>query len=99
MPYLDITKPPAPLPSARLQIQKPGLSLQPPLSRLGSGPGVILLTDVYDEQTQSGENPSAVLKWGEEGFTVVQIDAAAVRPSDIANVLAEAIQALESCEA
>jgi carboxymethylenebutenolidase len=102
MPYADITKPPAPLPSAKLQILKTGLSLQSPLTRLGYGPGLILLTtkETYDEQvTQRDDAPTAVLKWAEEGYTVVQIYAAAVEPSEIEAVLTEAVEALERCGA
>jgi carboxymethylenebutenolidase len=101
MPYADISKPPAPLPSAKLQVLRPGVSLQPPLTRLGSGPGLILFTteDVYDEEvTQRDDAPTAVLKWAEEGYTVVQISAAAVEPSKIEALLTEAFEALDRCE-
>lgn len=102
MPYADITKPPAPLPAAKLQVLKPGVSLQPPLTRLGSGPGLILFTtdDIYDEEvTQRDDAPTAVLKWAEEGYTVVQISAAAVGSSKIENLLTEAVKAIERCDA
>ena len=102
MPYADISKPPAPLPSAKLQVLKPGVSLQPPLTRLGSGPGLILFTtdDIYDEEvTQRDDAPTAVLKWAEEGYTVVQISAAAVGKSKIEDLLTEAVKAIERCEA
>lgn len=102
MPYADITKPPAPLPSAKLQFLKPGFSLQPPLTRLGSGPGLILLTtpDIYDEQLkQRDDAPTAVLKWAEEGYTVAQISASAINTSNIKSVLSEAITAFDKCEA
>jgi len=102
MPYADITQAPAPLPSAKLQILKPGLSLQPPLTRLGSGPGLILLTtpEIYDEKvTQRDDAPTAVLKWAEEGYTVFQISAEAVGPSEIETVLDEALGAFDQCDA
>ena len=102
MPYADISKPPAPLPSAKLQVLRSGLSLQPPLTRLGSGPGLILFTteNIYDEQvTQRDDAPTAVLKWAEEGYTVVQISATAVEPSKIEDLFSEAFEALERCEA
>jgi carboxymethylenebutenolidase len=102
MPYADITKPPAPLPAAKLQVLKSGVSLQPPLTRLGSGPGLILFTtdDIYDEQvTQRDDAPTAVLKWAEEGYTVVQISAAAVGGSKIEDLLTEAVKAIERCDA
>lgn len=101
MPYADISKPPAPLPSAKLQVLKPGVSLQPPLTRLGSGPGLIILTsdEIYDEKVaQRDDAPTAVLKWAEEGYTVVQISATAAGSSDVKTVFDEAIQALEKCD-
>lgn len=101
MPYADISKPPAPLPSAKLQVLKPGISLQPPLTRLGSGPGLIILTsdEIYDERVaQRDDAPTAVLKWAEEGYTVVQVSAAAVGSSDIKTVFEEALKALEQCD-
>ena len=101
-PYADITKPPAPLPAAKLQVLKPGVSLQPPLTRLGSGPGLILFTtdDIYDEKlAQRDDAPTAVLKWAEEGYTVVQISAAAVEKSKIEDLLTEAVKAIERCDA
>jgi hypothetical protein len=102
IPYADITQAPAPLPSAALQVQKAGLSLQPPLTRLGSGPGLILLTtpEIYDEKvTQRDDAPTAVLKWAEEGYAVFQISAAAIGSSEIKAVLEQALLAFERCDA
>jgi carboxymethylenebutenolidase len=102
MPFADISKPPVPLPSAKLQILSSSLSLQPPLTRLGSGPGLILLTteDIYDEQvTQRGDAPTPVLKWAEEGYTVVQISAKGLGSSEVETVLSEAVDILERCDA
>jgi carboxymethylenebutenolidase len=99
--YADITQAPAPLPSAKLQILAPGLSLQPPLTRLGTGPGLILLTtpETYDEQVaQRDDAPTAVLKWAEEGCAVFQVSAEAVGSSDIATVFVKALQAFKHCE-
>lgn len=102
MPYADITKPPAPLPSAKIQLLSPGVSLQPPLTRLGSGPGLIILTsdEIYDEHVEQRDDaPTAVLKWAEEGYTVVQISTTAIEASDIKTVFDEALNALEGCDA
>lgn len=102
MPFADITKPPKPLPSAKLEILKPGLSLQPPLTRLGSGPGLIVLTtpEAYDEQvTQRDDAPTAVLKWAEEGYAVVQVSATVIESSDIEAIFDEGVKALEQCDA
>jgi carboxymethylenebutenolidase len=100
--YADITQAPAPLPSAKLQILKPGLSLQPPLTRLGTGPGLVLLTtpEVYDEKLlQRDDAPTAVLKWAEEGYAVFQVSAEAVETSEIGAVLKQAFDAFEQCDA
>jgi carboxymethylenebutenolidase len=100
--YADISQPPAPLPSAKLQVLKPGLSLQPPLTRLGSGPGLILITTpgTYDEQvTQRDDAPTAVLKWAEEGYAVFQISAEAFGSSKIEAVLEESFRAFGQCDA
>lgn len=101
MPYADITKPPAPLPSAELQILKAGVSLQPPLTRQGSGPGLIILTtaDLYDEKVAERDDaPTAVLRWAEEGYTVVQISASAIESLSVEAVFTEAIGALDKCD-
>lgn len=63
---------------------------------------MILFTtdDIYDEQvTQRDDAPTAVLKWAEEGYTVVQISAAAVGGSKIEDLLTEAVKAIERCDA
>ena len=99
--YADITQAPAPLPSAKLQIIGPGLSLQPPLTRLGTGPGLILLTTpkIYDEQVaQRDDAPTAVLKWAEEGYTVFQVSAEAVGSLGLDTVFEEALHAFRHCE-
>ncbi|KAH7324172.1 LEA domain protein [Stachybotrys elegans] len=99
--YQDISKPPAPLPSAKIEILKPGFSLQPPLTRRGSGPGLIILTtqDEYDEAVVNRDDaPTAVLKWAEEGYTVVQISAEALGSPNAETVVAEALDALNKSE-
>lgn len=100
--YADISKPPAPLPSAQLQNLQTGLSLQPPLTRRGSGPGLIILTtaDEYDEAvTHRDDAPTPVLKWAEEGYTVVQTSAAAVASSGAEQIFSLAMDALQGCDA
>ena len=102
MTFADISKPPAPLPSAKLEALRPGLSLQPPLTRRAHGPGLILLTtaETYDEHVmQRDDAPTAVLKWAEEGYTVVQIAGVAVKPLEFGAVLIEALDLLERCDA
>ncbi|KAI9148307.1 LEA domain protein [Paramyrothecium foliicola] len=102
MPYADITKPPAPLPSAKLQVLAPGISLQPPLTRRGSGPGLVILTTAteYDEEvTHRDDAPTAVLKWAEEGYTVAQISTTAIESSTLQKAITEALQGFNNCDA
>lgn len=101
MPYADITQPPAPLPAAKIQVLKSGLSLQPPLTRRGTGPGLVILAtaDIYDEQVVEHDGaPTAVLKWAEEGYTVAQASQSAVDSLGIEAVLTAALKAFEECE-
>lgn len=56
------------------------LSLQSPLSRRGTGPGIIIIDPGYDlPEVPSAEPPSTTLdpapqyKWAEEGYTVVRL--------------------------
>jgi carboxymethylenebutenolidase len=42
--------------------------------------------------------PSSLVKWAEEGYAVVQIEAAAFERKDSGDVLKEAINALKQCE-
>jgi carboxymethylenebutenolidase len=53
----------------------PHLELQPPLSRRGIGPGLILVLDHYAllEQSEKHLDPPPLTKWAEEGFAVAQI--------------------------
>ncbi|OAA79814.1 LEA domain protein [Akanthomyces lecanii RCEF 1005] len=100
--YADISKPPAPLPSAPLQKLQTGISLQPPLTRRGLGPGLLILTtaDEYDEDgTHRDDAPTPVLKWAEEGYTVVQTSAAAIGSSSAEQILSLAMEALQGCDA
>jgi len=70
---------PVALPSAPLISLAPNLVLQPPLSRRGTGPGVVLFlpdnVELSDAATKPLD-PEPVLKWAEEGFAVVGITAA-----------------------
>ena len=76
--YADISKPPAPLPSINLKTLRTGLSLLYPLSRRGHGPGLIILSATTEDPLAFYEGvPSSLVKWAEEGYAVVQIEAAA----------------------
>ena len=54
----------------------PDMTLQPPLSRCGKGPGLVLLrprshTSCSDQYT--GLDPAPLQKWAEESYAVVQV--------------------------
>lgn len=68
------------LPNAPRAALAPNVSLQPPLSRRGNGPGLIVIDPGYDlPDFPSAEPPSTTLdpapqyKWAEEGYAVVRI--------------------------
>ncbi|KAF7560366.1 hypothetical protein G7046_g3782 [Stylonectria norvegica] len=97
--YADITKPPKALPTAELKAVRQGVSLLPPLSRRGHGPGLIILTsDSKDQLTITEGVPSLLIKWAEEGYSVVQIDASAFDDTASQTILQEAVEDLSQCE-
>lgn len=93
--FNDISKPPPPLPRAELTEVVPGVSLLRPLSRRGTGPGVVLLTpDFPDSLAIKDGVPAPMLKWAEEGYTVVEVQAKALNN----NIIKSALDALHGCE-
>jgi carboxymethylenebutenolidase len=95
----------APLPTAELKDLAAGVSLLPPLSRRGHGPGMIILLPNETPSYINGGTvcndgiPPPLLKWAEEGFAVVQILEAALEQATNVNELFElAISALKGCE-
>ncbi|KAH9484921.1 hypothetical protein JR316_0001823 [Psilocybe cubensis] len=64
-----------PLPSAPRVTLAPNVFLQPPLSRRGIGPGLVLfLPDIsFSPGVTKPLDPEPILKWAEEGFAVVGI--------------------------
>lgn len=95
--YNDISKPPPPLPSPELTEVAPGISLLLPLSRRGHGPGLIILTADRPEPLAIKEGvPSPLIKWAEEGYTVVEIQAQALGVGK-RHVLESAVEALSKC--
>ncbi|KAH8719253.1 hypothetical protein GQ44DRAFT_809483 [Phaeosphaeriaceae sp. PMI808] len=92
--FRDITKPPPPLPIEELRELDMGISLLCPLSRRGHGPGIILLVPDNDASTNVINGvPSHLVKWAEEGYTVVEIQQKAL-VKDAADVLKQSIDAL-----
>ncbi|KIV82618.1 hypothetical protein PV11_04716 [Exophiala sideris] len=102
----SVMEDPVKLPSADLIKVGDYISLLPPLSRRGSGPGLILLLpENAPSYTQGGvvcEDgiPPPLLKWAEEGFAVVEIrEPAFMTTASAQEVFAKAVAVLESCEA
>ena len=96
--YNDITKPPPPLPTTQSTEIKPGLSIVLPLSRRGHGPGLIVLVPDTEQSLAIIDGvPSQLIKWAEEGYTVIEIQRQALITGG-REVLVEAARALESCE-
>ncbi|KAM6529470.1 hypothetical protein FALCPG4_007605 [Fusarium falciforme] len=96
--YADITKPPAPLPQPKPQSLGEGITLLPPLSRLGRGPGLIILTEESEKHLQIIEGvPSALIKWAEEGYAVVEIQGKAFSRG-AKEVIGVALEVLSNCD-
>lgn len=77
--FNDISKPPPSLPSTTRTEITPGVSLLGPLSRRGTGPGVLILTPDFQDSLAIKEGvPAPMLKWAEEGYTVVEVQARAL---------------------
>lgn len=99
--YADISQPPPPLPRADLETIQPGVLLLPPLSRRGHGPGLVLLIpDSNANLTIIDGVPSHMIKWAEEGYTVVAIQASTLKDNVLssAEILKACIIALTSCD-
>ncbi|KAI1505114.1 hypothetical protein F5X99DRAFT_416203 [Biscogniauxia marginata] len=84
MPSKEDEEPALPLPSAPLVPLTANASLQPPLTRRGHGPGLIIVTpgtddddDVAGRAAGDGRpetlDPSPQKKWAEEGYAVVRV--------------------------
>jgi carboxymethylenebutenolidase len=106
----DITaaQEPVPLLSSPSVAIAPNASIQPPLSRRGHGPGLILIDPGYDlPPLPSAEPPSETLdpspqyKWAEEGYAVLRL---MIRENqeqgcwEIENGLNQAVDALKALD-
>ncbi|PSR97681.1 hypothetical protein BD289DRAFT_83615 [Coniella lustricola] len=99
--YNDISKPPPPLPTPELSELQPGTSLLQPLSRRGVGPGMIVLTSDFEDPLAIIDGvPCPPLKWAEEGYTVVAIQAKVLKTAkdDVPMMMHVAVKALERCK-
>lgn len=98
--YVDISKPPPPLPTPHLTEIAPGLSLLQPLSRRGYGPGLIIVvpdSEISNLTIKDGV-PSPLIKWAEESYTVVEIQEKALASKDVLKTAAEWVQKSDKCE-
>ena len=75
----------------------PDISVQPPLSRRGSGPGLLLVVLATLDLTRHEKtlDPPPLKKWAEEGYAVAQILVGEDRASSFADQLGTAISELE----
>lgn len=91
-----------PLPSAPAVAVSPGIILQPPLSRCGRGPGLVLVRAASHAESQANNHsldPEPVQKWAEESFAIAQItfdSESSGSPSSVFDLLRDAVQALTS---
>lgn len=87
------------LPCAELVELEGGLLLQPPLSRRGHGPGlVVVVPETSRHQHITPDLLPPLQKWAEEGFATVEIPSSALSDGNAGSALAQALQALEKCD-
>ncbi|KAF5527306.1 hypothetical protein CGCA056_v001383 [Colletotrichum aenigma] len=80
----------------------PSITIRPPLSRRGHGPGLIILVEAGLNLAKHDKilDPPPAQKWAEEGYAVAQVVVApglANIPNDITLAIAR-LKALESCD-
>lgn len=78
----------------------PHLKLQPPLSRRGHGPGLIVVADHYAhiEKSEKHLDPPPLQKWAEEGFAVAELLVPGKTEDGGEFPLEQAIKALQELE-
>lgn len=90
------------LPSAPAMEITAGVVLQPPLSRCGRGPGLVLVRAAGHAESQPNNHtldPEPLQKWAEESFAVSQITfdpETSASPTAVFDLLRDATQALAS---
>ncbi|KAJ3790660.1 hypothetical protein GGU10DRAFT_391918 [Lentinula aff. detonsa] len=87
------------LPSASRITLSSNTYLQPPLTRRGTGPGMIAFLpppSVYKVNTEKTLDPEPVQKWAEEGFAVLGVTCGGGEGWSIEEVLTKGIEALLS---
>ncbi|KAK9777754.1 putative SnoaL-like domain-containing protein [Seiridium cardinale] len=87
------------LPSAPIITLAPNASLQPPLSRRGHGPGIVIVdTGLPESPAEKTVDPVPQKKWAEEGYAVARLTYAKAGTADgawpIETALEQAVDAL-----
>lgn len=87
------------LPSACIIQVTPSVTIQPPLSRAGKGPGLIILIDQESATKASTESidPLPLQKWAEESFVVGQIDLSKLEKS-FEETLSDTLQSIKDLD-
>ncbi|THY63187.1 hypothetical protein D6C99_00665 [Aureobasidium pullulans] len=88
---------PLPLPSAPVIDVSPLVVIQPPLSRIGKGPALIILIDQESasKPTADSIDPPPLQKWAEESFVVARIDLSKLPTKDFEATLSNTIDAVK----
>ncbi|KAF2722922.1 NTF2-like protein [Polychaeton citri CBS 116435] len=88
------------VPEAKAFSPLKGVSIQPPLSRRGVGPGLILILDESLDLRKSTKtlDPPPLQKWAEEGYAVAQISSSATDFEKRFNEASYQLKDLETCE-
>ncbi|THZ29656.1 hypothetical protein D6C91_01454 [Aureobasidium pullulans] len=86
-----------PLPSAPVINVSPLVVIQPPLSRIGKGPALIILIDQESasKPTADSIDPPPLQKWAEESFVVARIDLSKLPTKDFEATLSNTIDAVK----
>lgn len=101
---MDVEEPPVPLPSAPSRSLTPNLTLQPPLSRRGHGPGLLIIcsdqVSIDEAAAKKSLDPPPLQKWAEEGYAVVRLGLPLQQHNDnsVRDALARGIESLKSLE-
>ncbi|THY68448.1 hypothetical protein D6C97_00198 [Aureobasidium pullulans] len=88
---------PLPLPSAPVINVSPLVVIQPPLSRIGKGPALIILIDQESASNPTADSidPPPLQKWAEESFVVARIDLSKLPTKDFEATLSNTIDAVK----
>ena len=90
---------PVPLPSTASIEVSSSITIQPPLTRRGHGPGLILLVPEIIPLVEGSYSldPPPLQKWAEEGYVVLQIKIpGSLTGWDVSNEVKRGVKALES---